>query len=447
MYEASRGEYNLWTQGLSLTYPFPGFTSRFSCEYKQSSGYKPETDFIQRNFYGDIVKEVDRGEIDFVFGFMDKDFGASNFYSSFFPREEEHTQTQFSRISFLQGDTQVSLYYRRHWDNFLLDRTRPGWNENVHTTYIYGGQFIDKKKTNFGKLVWGLDFVYDKITSTKLNKHSRNRGAIFLEWENDFREKYILNLALREDHYSDWGGEFSPNLNFGYLIDDGLKLRSSVGQAFRVPSYTELYYQDSANMGNSSLVPEHAFSWEVGLDKTQGNNLFGITFFKRKTRNTIDWVRENNASAWQAANIGEIFLKGIELDYKFINPDLKNRLHRLSNIFSLERFAYTYIESDRKAEVSLSKYILDHLQHQFVLGFRNLLPLGFTQVWNLNYKERAEGSGWFVLDSRIVKRISEKKFNYEIFLEGTNLSNANYQEVSGVSLPGRWLSLGIKFEF
>jgi iron complex outermembrane receptor protein len=452
IYQGSRGEYNLWTQGLSISYPWEDFNSRFSYEYKQASSYKPETDFIQRHFYADILRKFEDKELEFTFGFMDKDFGASTFYSNKFPRQEEHTRTQFGRINFLKDETKVSLYYRRHWDNFLLDRTRPGWNENTHTTYVYGGQFEDKKETLLGDLAWGIDLAYDKITSTKLNKHRRDREAIFLEWGNTFREKYLVNLGLREDYYSDWGGEFSPNLNLGYLIKPDLKLRSSLGRSFRVPSYTELYYQDSGNIGNSSLVPEQAFSWEIGLDKQHGNNLFSATLFKRKTRNTIDWVRETTAQVWRAENIGEIFFKGIELDYKLLNADyhgFKTDVHGLKNIISLERFGYTYIESDRKTEsgASLSKYVLNHLQHQFVLGFRNLLPFGFTQTWNLNYKERVKAKGWFILDSKISKKISQGKSDCEIFFEGTNITNANYTEVSGVAMPGRWLATGIKIEF
>ncbi len=452
IYEASRGEYNLWTQGLSITHPWQEFNSRFSYEYKQSSGYKPETEFIQRHFYGNINREFDGREIDLALGFMDKDFGASNFYSNLFPRQEEHTRTQFSRLEIRQNDSEASLYYRRHWDNFLLDRTRPGWNENVHTTYVYGGEFQNKNKFGALDLVWGINFSCDEITSTKLDRHSRDREAIFLELGNALREKFIFNLGLRQDYYSDWGGEFSPNLNLGYLINPDLKLRSSLGRAFRIPSYTELYYQDAANIGNSGLIPEHALSWEFGLDRIYKNNLFGLTFFRRETRHTIDWVRESPAQPWQASNIGEVFFKGIELDYKFIDTDYadsKNRSHRLGKIFSLERFGYAYIESDRKTQTGaeLSKYALDHLQHQFVLSFRNLLPFGFTQTWNINYKERVNTNGWFILDSKIAKKISQGNFEYEIFFEGTNLTNANYAEAGSVVLPGRWLVSGIRLTF
>ncbi|MGE4357382.1 MAG: TonB-dependent receptor plug domain-containing protein, partial [Candidatus Omnitrophota bacterium] len=435
------GEHNLLNHGISFVYPGDGFNTRFSYEYNQSSNYKPETEFIQRKFYGNIVKGHNGREIDFAFGFMDKDFGASTFYSTKFPRQEEHIQTYFGKFRIKWNDSLFSLYYRRHEDNFLLDRTRPGWNENMHTSYVYGCQFIEEEEISFGNLKWGLDFTYDKITSTKLDKHSRSHSAIFLEWEKFMNNRCVFNLALRKDYYSDWREEFSPNLNIGFLIKPDLKLRSSTAYAFRIPSYTELYYRDSANVGNPDLVPEHAFSWDIGLDKMMENGLYSATFFIRKNRNTIDWIKENYQDPWQANNIGEIFFKGIELDYKFIKPEKEEKT------FYLERFGYTYLQSRRKSEISISKYVLDHLQHQFVLAFKNILPFGFTQTWNLNYKERAEGSGWFVLNSRINKNFSSRGFNYELFLEGTNLTDTEYSDIYGVDMPGRWFAAGIKIIF
>jgi len=431
IYQTYYGEYKFLSQGFSFEYPGKEFSSKFSYEYKKSSGYKPETDFIQRNFFTNLGNE----RFDFIFSFLDKDFGADSFYSNLFPQEEEHIQTQFGSFRLKENENTFSLYYHRHWDKFLLDRTRPGWNENTHTSYVYGGQFLREADLEDIDIIWGLDFSYDKITSTKLNKHRRNRSAFFIEWGKIFRERYIFNLGLRNDYYSDWGGEFSPVLNLGYLINPNLKLRSSLGRALRIPSYTELYYKDPGNIGNPNLLPEYAFSWEIGLDKKMGENFLDFTFFERKTRNTIDWIRENSQEPWRAENIGEIFFKGIELNYKF-SPKEKN-------YFFLKSFGYTYLESERKEEVFLSKYVLDHLQHQFILNFCNLLPFGFIQIWNLSYKERVKESGYFILGTCVTKKIS----NIDIFLSGTNLTNTNYREIGGVDMPGRWIIFGFRFSF
>ncbi|MCX5657488.1 MAG: TonB-dependent receptor, partial [Candidatus Omnitrophica bacterium] len=330
---------------------------------------------------------------------------------------------------------------RRHWDNFLLDKTRPDWNENTHITSVYGGQFKNRRDMDWLNLAWGLDFAHDKITSTSLSCHSREREAFFLELGRIWEEKYIFNLGLREDYYSDWVGEFSPNLDLGYIVTQDLKLRYSLGRSFRVPSYTELYYRDAGNIGDANLICEHNLSWEIGLDKKQNFGLLGLTFFQRRTEDTIDWVRENNSQPWQAKNSGRILFEGIEFDCCPQN--------RENAVFSLSRFGYTYIESNRKSDsvASLSKYALDYLRHQFTLGIRNILPFDFIQNWNLSYKERVNSGKWFLLDSRISKAIFKNRVKYEIFLEGTNLTNANYKEITDVAMPGRWLAFGVRTEF
>ncbi|MCX5657073.1 MAG: TonB-dependent receptor plug domain-containing protein, partial [Candidatus Omnitrophica bacterium] len=120
IYEYSRGEYNLSSHGAYLSFPIEDFCTGISYEYKQASGYKPETEFIQRNFYANTYRSLDNMELSLSGGVMDKDFGASTFYSNLFPREEEHIRTSFSRLELKGENFDTAFYYRRHRDNFLL---------------------------------------------------------------------------------------------------------------------------------------------------------------------------------------------------------------------------------------------------------------------------------------------------------------------------------------
>ena len=42
--------------------------------------------------------------------------------------------------------------------------------------------------------------------------------------------------------------------------------KPGASRAFRVPSYTDLYYHDPANAGSPGLRPERAWSYVAGLD-------------------------------------------------------------------------------------------------------------------------------------------------------------------------------------
>ena len=71
-----------------------------------------------------------------------------------------------------------------------------------------------------------------------------------------------------------------------------MKLRASASRAFRVPSYTDLYYHDPANLGNPNLRPERAWTYETGVDWVPSARLRGgLTVFERRERDGIDYYR------------------------------------------------------------------------------------------------------------------------------------------------------------
>ena len=69
------------------------------------------------------------------------------------------------------------------------------------------------------------------------------------------------------------------------------------------------------------------------------------------------------------------------------------------------------------------------------------LPLG----WNLrasgtaDYRHRADGQKYTLVGMKGSYTIRRT----EIFVDGTNLLNETYREVAGVSMPGRWVMVGL----
>ncbi len=110
--------------------------------------------------------------------------------------------------------------------------------------------------------------------------HSGTNLAVFLQGEwNLGRWRPIL--GARYDQHSIYGSQFSPRGGFTYQLSAHDILRASVGQAFRAPSYIELYLQNFPIWmpvqvgsswvpfqidiwGNSKLRPERVLSAEVG---------------------------------------------------------------------------------------------------------------------------------------------------------------------------------------
>ena len=221
-----------------------------------------------------------------------------------------------------------------------------------------------------------------------------------------------------------------------------LKLRAAINRLFRIPSYTELYYNSPANKGNENLSPERGWSYEAGLDYAQNNFKFSTTSFLRKEKNVIDWARQSLNDAWQAQNINRLKTCGIESEIRIYSPFLKEK-YFISSIST----GYSYIYATHTQLANFTKYTPDYLKHQVHTGLSLDFPFDIQQTIELSYKERINQRHYFLLDSKISKKIEKEKFTIEIFANVTNLLNISYDEIEGVPMPGRWVEAGFSVEF
>ncbi|MFH1855709.1 MAG: TonB-dependent receptor [Candidatus Omnitrophota bacterium] len=438
----SGGEHDLFSQSFTAAKFFKDSANMLSYERKESSGYRPDTDFENQTVYFKSVLNEDSFPVEFKAGYAKKDFGAADFYSNLYPHEEEHTDTRFFNLK-----TEVNkepfkitplVFYRRHGDKFILDRNRPWWQVNFHTTYVYGGE-IQAETTLFDDpLMFGIDGREEKITSTNLGNHARYNTALFFMYDKKIKDKGVLNVGLREDYFQGWGWQTAPSFSGNYFLRDDLKARAAVNSLYRIPSYTELFYNTSANKGNENLVPEKGWSCEAGCDYNKDNFDLSTTVFFRDEKNAIDWARNTTLDVWQAENVNRLKTQGVEIDMVLKPLYLKEKF-----LTDAVVCGYSYIYASYSALAPFTKYAPAYLKHCAYTGVDLSLPFGIKQTLRLNYKERATQRHYFLLDSKISKTIEKGSFDIEFFINGTNLFNTSYSDITDVVMPGRWVEAGL----
>jgi iron complex outermembrane receptor protein len=84
---------------------------------------------------------------------------------------------------------------------------------------------------------------------------NKNRSVMcgYVDFEAELDDRFLLNLATRYEHYSDFGGNLAGKLAIRYKFFDRFSLRGSLSNGFRAPSIQQRYY--SAITNGIRLVP------------------------------------------------------------------------------------------------------------------------------------------------------------------------------------------------
>ncbi len=115
---------------------------------------------------------------------------------------------------------------------------------------------------------------------------------------------------LRRDQYSDFGGANSYYLAYGLDVTEHWKVTASYSDAFRAPSFNDLYYP---NAGNPAIRPERSHSVEAAVQyASDALGVARVTVFQTRYTDLIDYQPVANSYYYQAVNIGRAKVQGGE---------------------------------------------------------------------------------------------------------------------------------------
>lgn len=87
---------------------------------------------------------------------------------------------------------------------------------------------------------------------------SRSIVAAYIDFETELNNRFLVDLAMRYENYSDFGGNLSGKIAGRYKFSEKFYLRGSISNGFRAPSLQQLYYGVISNgwiPSGSTLVP------------------------------------------------------------------------------------------------------------------------------------------------------------------------------------------------
>ncbi len=424
------GNFGVNQQRAALTGITGNLSEQLTFSRDFSSGFIPNRDYRNLLFGSATRWRSAIGNTDIDLGYSDKPFGAQGFYGNY--PSWERTKGWFAGFRQELGEhTEASFSYRRHTDLFVLFRDNPPRYTNRHLTESWTASLRRRNPlSNSVTIHYGVEGFGDSIVSNNLGSHSRARGAAYLSLDARVLQRWSLTAAIRNEIYRGLPGEWSPTFGAGYWASSKVKFRAGTSRAFRLPSYTDLYYSDPANRGNPFLRPEHAWSYEGGADffPSTGWRLAATVFHRRDT-NGIDYIRPAGSTIWDAVNVQRLSFTGIETS--------ATRRSRHST------FDWTYTGMHGVAtplDGLQSKYAFNYLSHCGLFGWTG-------QLGRITARTRAGGAvrrsykaypAWDVSLATAIRDIHP-------YLQFTNLTNTYTEDIPGVANPGRAIIGGVEW--
>jgi vitamin B12 transporter len=470
------GQHGLLRLHAAGQYSYKKLHSLLAGESLQSKGYSYNTAFQKKQlFWAAQLKLSPKTEFQWQAGSITNHFGASNFYAPTVKEQYEEVDSKILATKWLQSigtkiKSEFTASWRRHNDlyDFNNFRTTKPSSVNVHQTNVYDLSYITKLNSTAGTTSLGLEWRQEGVISNRLGtkllqpipaptvggqkllytlgKNRSNKSIYIEQWQQWGNVTAALGTLYNLN--SQFGNEWYPGLDLSFGINNHQSLYFSSNRALRMPTFTEMYLNTATVKGDPNLVPEDAWTAEIGL-KSQNTALkYTVAVFARHSNRAIDKIKRPELPVPTMETIGNMNSLGLEIAS---NLNISELLNKPNTSLKTLSFNYAYIHANKKEDNYQSFYTLNYLRHKASFGATWLLAKHLTLDSWYTYKQRT-GSYQYTNNEPFIYykpvKLIDMRMRWQadglaLFADVNNLLGKKYFEFGFVQQPGRWASLGI----
>ena len=398
-------------------------------------------------------------QTDFFAGYQEKEFGWPGMYTATLSNHEtENLKTRLFSINHQQNygtdsHWELSSYYRRNNDYYVLRRNDPSYYNATHETKSGALALAGQHELNEAFTInHSAQFTADSIDSNaKFNGNPTSaleegdftsRSYIKISVLPEYRLKLEENEALTFragatfDNTNRDSSEVSPiaDITWDHIDTNGQseKVYLSYAQATQVAGYGAIGGGESGRFAsNYELDREISQNLELGGAIKRDEWSFEGAIFYRWDDGLVDWTYSESSSSSRQANAVDIETFGVELI-------ASKRWETIEAIAS-----YTFLDKDEdygNELIDASFYALNYANHRVTLG-AIWTPCEAVQVridneWRSQEDNDLRGSDNEALFTHIgVSVFPPQVDGLELFVAIDNAWDDDYEEVPGT--PGR----------
>ena len=448
------------------------FDSFLSGGYTQSDGGTDNSDFKKRRGYYRGSYTSYYIDVNWQAGISSQDYGANTFYSARFPNQYEWTRRYIGSVSAdIRPLSKLTItpmaYAHRDIDHYQLIKDKVGAEngENYHRMDVYGATLNVNLDWLLGKTSVGADIRKEHILSTAYGDDLSENDWKKIHGSDRYytKEGNRTNTSLYLEHNILLGGltvsagimankntgldhdfHFYPGVDISYRPDSHWKLYASWNRAMRLPTFTDMYANNSAQKGDVNLKPERNTSYKIGSRyRTLGFEAILSAFYSHGA-NMIDWVYETEASKqYHALNISKLNNEGFNIDATINFSELLGAPLQQSETPVKLKLGYAYIHqhSEMTQAIYRSLYALEYLRHKFVASLSHPIISHLSATWSLRWQQRMNGYHPYAKFDGVLQWTEP---HYQLYVKADNITGHRYYDIGGVKQPGLWIMAGAK---
>jgi len=472
--ELSGGSHGTAKASLLATKTLGPWAITMAGAYNRSDGYMPNTDYRHGSLFLQAARHSQSTDWHLQLGGQAKDFGSQAFYSTAYPDQFEATRTLTASLFNVHrwglSRLETTLYGRLHRDRFELFRdgyaTPPTWysGHNHHLSSISGLRSRLSRRVGIGHALIGIEGRREGIRSNVLglpdsllpspytHRAARLSATLFGGYSLTAGRLHAEAVALGL-YNSAFGFNYGLSATATYRLAQQLHLGASLSRTYRMPTFTDLYYQSVNQHANPDLNSERSLAAELSLRYTPRALTLQASLYHRDGRDIIDWVRQPDEDVWHSMNHTAVGATGADLLFDY---------HPAISWSPAVGGGYSYCHIDRDPGQLISGYALEYLRHKanIYLSISPLPSLRLKVDALYRYREGRytddQGNlcsygGALLLNTAAeytlhLSRRAEasQRPELQLFIEGHNLLDVHYRDHGGVPQPGRTFIGGLR---
>ena len=238
-------------------------------------------------------------------------------------------QHDFANEFTVKGRLYYDQYYYR--GDYVYDYAGTGVppftlnQDHVNSEWVGGELTLIKRLLDRHKVTLGSEYREQFRThqqnddqnppATYLNdKRHSNIWALYAQDEFSILDNLVLNVGVRHDQYSTFGGTTNPRAALIYNLNS-TTLKLLYGRAFRAPNPFEQYYVSATTFKtNPNLQPETITTYEAVVEQQFGQHIRGIaSFYRNDISDLISQRLDPGDGRIFFDNVDAVKAKGMEL--------------------------------------------------------------------------------------------------------------------------------------